>query len=554
MEGSERTLVLRPQLPAVLQRKLAEDGRTRAGRQLAACSTAEARRCLPYAHAERLCVLPLAIHRGRDGHAVLALLAASAADPAVLAELRWLAGVDISLDESGEPEALRLAIAAAYRGDSQPLSSAADAARASVAASGTDAELAETLRRAAAQPIPQLLEALLVRAHYLTASDLHLEPQGGEARVRYRVDGRLREETAVRLSAAAHENLARHLKVLCELDLTERRRPQDGSFSIRLPETELRLRVAFLPQGASERVVMRIFSTEKERPRTHSGFVGELAGLGMSREEQHTLLLHLGLPGGSLLFSGPTGSGKTTLLYSCLEHLNEEWRSVVTVEDPIERVVPGLNQTQVSSGLGFRAALPALLRQDPDVLMLGEIRDGETAETALTASITGHLLLSTVHAGSCFEIVPRLISLGVSGLLLGSSLRLLASQRLLGRNCSECREPVRVSPGIAKLFGLESGSSCVHAPGCRSCGGTGISGRCGVFELLPITPALQEILYGMASPEQAGRLLAALKERAREEGFRPLAYRIRDAMLSGDVSPATACRALGFEPRIFEGG
>lgn len=543
-EGMEKALRPRNFLPTRTGEARHSEEIQGQARRLSLCSLAKARERLPLLQAERLGVLPLSLQES-DGESLLLALSATAATPQLLQELRFLCGMPVILEPSDSAEILQAAIPLAYRGDETPLRMAADGLKLEPQ---RKKDLMPAIRPQA--PIPLLLEALLVRAYYLGASDIHLEPQREFARLRFRVDGLLREETTVQLPLQSLENISRHVKVLCHLDVTEKRKPQDGSFRANPREGSMRVRVSFLPQHDTERIVFRLFLHEDER-RAPVPIRTSLSELGLDDDQQQLLLRHLGFTGGTLVFSGPTGSGKTTLLYACLEHLNEEWRSVVTVEDPIERILPGVNQTQVSKSLGFSDFLPVLLRQDPDVVMVGEIRDAQTAETALTAGITGHLVLSSVHAGSCLEILPRLQYLGTSGLLLGSSLKLLSSQRLVPKNCPNCREVARGWEKIGALFSLPEGSQTFASKGCANCFQKGVQGRRGVFEFLAISPGIQEILLNAGPGDQAGQLLHEAKRQAHEEGFRPFAYQVREALMGGEISPSSACRALGVDPHLF---
>jgi type IV pilus assembly protein PilB len=248
-----------------------------------------------------------------------------------------------------------------------------------------------------------------------------------------------------------------------------------------------------------------------------------------------------------ILLSGPTGSGKSTLLYVALQELNREWRNIITLEDPVERLIPGVNQIEVCEGGSSWSELTArLLRQDPDAIMLGEIRDRETAHAALNAGISGCLVLSTVHAGNCLEIFSRLGQLGADAHLLAQALRLLVAQRLLARNCALCARPVPVTPALARLFGLTADTPLSASLGCTACEFSGISGRLGVFELLRITAGIRECLLDKA----AGVNLTQLEHCARNEGYRPLAVSVREALLRQEISPKSALRSMGIAPEF----
>ena len=359
-----------------------------------------------------------------------------------------------------------------------------------------------------AAPIVRLVDVMLADAVHQRASDVHVEPQFGEVRVRFRVDGLLRDVMTVPKSAAPA--IISRLKIISGLDIAERRRPQDGRARLVIDGQALDARVSTLPSLYGEKVVIRLLARAND--------LKSLKDIGMEDEQLEELLLALNQPQGLILITGPTGSGKTSTLYAGINQIRTPDRNIVTLEDPVEIAVPGVVQVQINvkAGMTFAAGLRSVLRQDPDVVLVGEIRDRETAGLALEASMTGHLVLSTLHTNDAIAAVTRLIDIGVEPFLVGSSLTLVIGQRLVRRPCEDCAMPYVPSPRTMQLLGLterdvEEGSPR-RGKGCTQCGGTGYLGRLGIYEVLPITAALRTVL--LANPEE--RALAAA---ARAAGY-----------------------------------
>jgi len=357
-------------------------------------------------------------------------------------------------------------------------------------------------------PIVRLVDVMLADAVHQRASDVHVEPQYGEVRVRFRVDGLLRDVMTVPKSAAPA--IISRLKIISGLDIAERRRPQDGRARLVIDGQALDARVSTLPSLYGEKVVIRLLA--------RAGDLKSLKDIGMEDEQLEELLLALNQPQGLILITGPTGSGKTSTLYAGINQIRTPDRNIVTLEDPVEIAVPGVIQVQINvkAGMTFSAGLRSVLRQDPDVVLVGEIRDRETAGLALEASMTGHLVLSTLHTNDAIAAVTRLIDIGVEPYLVGSSLSLVIGQRLVRRPCEDCAQSYVPSPRTMQLLGLTERDMEEGTPrrgkGCGRCGGTGYLGRVGVYEVLPITASLREVL--LAHPEE--RALAAA---ARAAGY-----------------------------------
>ena len=317
-------------------------------------------------------------------------------------------------------------------------------------------------------PIIRMLNALLTQAARDGASDIHIEPYERHSSVRFRVDGTLRE--VVQPNRALHAALISRLKIMAELDIAEKRLPQDGRISLRLGTRAVDVRVSTLPSAHGERAVLRLLDKSESKL--------SLPGLGMEGDTLTRLQRLIAQPHGIILVTGPTGSGKTTTLYAALQQLDTQTRNILTVEDPVEYELPGVGQTQVNPriDLTFAKALRAILRQDPDVIMIGEIRDFETAQIAIQASLTGHLVLATLHTNDAPSAVTRLIDMGVEPFLLSSSLLGVLAQRLLRRLCSQCQ-----------------------GQGCDACHHSGYHGRTGIFELLTTDDELRALIHAQAS-------------------------------------------------------
>jgi len=352
-------------------------------------------------------------------------------------------------------------------------------------------------------PIVRLVDVLLADAVHQRASDVHVEPQQSELRIRFRIDGLLRDVMTVPKSAAAA--MTSRLKIISGLDIAERRRPQDGRARLSVDGEQLDARVSTLPSMYGEKVVIRLLA--------RAGDLKSLKDIGMEDAQLEELLLALNQPQGLILITGPTGSGKTSTLYAGINQIRTPDRNIVTLEDPVEIAMPGVVQVQINvkSGLTFSAGLRSILRQDPDVVLVGEVRDGETAHLAMEASMTGHLVLSTLHTNDAVSAVTRLIDIGVEPFMVGSSLTLVIGQRLVRRPCEECSAPYVPSPRTLQLLGLLErdleGATPRRGKGCTRCGGTGYLGRVGIYEVLPITAALRQVL--LANPSERALATAA---------------------------------------------
>ena len=345
---------------------------------------------------------------------------------------------------------------------------------------------ADLLDTADDAPVIRLINGVIAEAVRTGASDIHLEPFETALTVRMRVDGVLRE--ALSLNPRITPLLVSRIKVMARLDIAEKRVPQDGRIPLTLGGKSLDVRVSTLPSRAGERVVLRILDKEQ------AGLT--LDRLGMSPDALDAFRGALKEPNGIILVTGPTGSGKTTSLYAGLSLLNDATRNILTVEDPVEYAIDGVGQTQVNTrvGMTFAAGLRAILRQDPDVVMVGEIRDVETAGIAVQAALTGHLVLSTVHTNDAAGAITRLRDMGVEPFLLASTLRAVIAQRLVRRLCPHCREPVQASGSVSALLGFDPGTVIHEARGCPECANSGYKGRIGVFEAVRIDEPIRRLI------------------------------------------------------------
>jgi general secretion pathway protein E len=354
-------------------------------------------------------------------------------------------------------------------------------------------------------PIIRMINALLTQAAREQASDIHIEPFESASVVRFRVDGTLRD--VVRPKKALHGALISRIKIMAQLDIAEKRLPQDGRITLRVGGRPVDVRVSTLPTGHGERAVLRLLDKEAGRL--------DLAKLGMAPSTLAGFDDLIRQPHGIVLVTGPTGSGKTTTLYAALSRLDSRTTNIMTVEDPIEYDLDGIGQTQVNARIDmtFAKALRAILRQDPDVVMIGEIRDLETAQIAVQASLTGHLVLATLHTNDSASAVTRLVDMGIEPFLLSSSLIGVLAQRLVRRLCPHCKreEVIEVTPGETTLHAEGKPLQRVwHAVGCDKCGNSGYQGRMGVYELLSVDAEIQTMIHRQ-QPESEIKQVALAK-------------------------------------------
>lgn len=448
-------------------------------------------------------VLPLAVTSR-----VIRLAMADPLDMATVDDVQFQTGRRVEAVVA-PPTALEAALARAYGGELEEL---VDTLPPGVAAAQSGDPVPDALERAArAAPVVRLVDHLLSRAVEERASDIHIEQWEGEVRVRYRVDGVLRP--SLDLPAGVREAVISRIKIVGGMDISVKLRPQDGGFPLRHRDRRLDVRASTLPVSGGEKAVLRLLDP-RESPRN-------LDGVGLSPEELDRLRRLLRSGHGVILVAGPTGSGKSTTLFGALAELDRVRQNIVTLEDPIEYRMPGVNQVQVSprTGLTFPAALRSVLRQDPDVVMVGEIRDRETAEIAMAAAITGHLVLSTVHTTDAPGGITRLLNMGVPAFLLAGGLSAILAQRLVRRVCEACGGRDR---------------NCHHCV-------EGYRGRIGVFQLLTMSEGLREAVIRGAGTDEFRAL-------ARQEGMGSMAEDARRKVAEGVTTPHEVGRVLGMDP------
>ncbi|NAS12387.1 GspE/PulE family protein [Poritiphilus flavus] len=327
---------------------------------------------------------------------------------------------------------------------------------------------------------PDFLEKILLNAKHIGSSDIHFEPYEKRCRVRFRLDGKLLEQFSIPLEE--YPTIINKIKIKADLDIAEKRLPQDGRITVQMAQGEFDIRVSSLPTLYGEKLVLRLLSKD-------TGAL-DLDQLGFTEKELQRYLEGVKKPHGIILISGPTGSGKTTTLYATLKHLNTGKTNILTIEDPIEYTLDGINQVQLKEniGLDFVSALRTFLRQDPDIIMVGEIRDAKTANMAIKAALTGHLVLSTIHTNSAWATVSRLIDMGVPSFLIANTLNLSVAQRLVRVLCEDCKQRSEIRPELfPEGFQIPEGMNHHYeAQGCNSCHHTGYKGRKAIYEILPV--------------------------------------------------------------------
>jgi type IV pilus assembly protein PilB len=380
----------------------------------------------------------------------------------------------------------------------------------------------EKLFDAGSDPVTKLVASIVRGGIDARASDIHIEPQGSDLRVRYRVDGLLRK--AIDIPASAQREVVSQIKVLSDMDISERRIPQDGHMTVRHEDKEYDLRVSSLPAVGGEKIVLRILNKNADR--------WSLDHVVTSAQDNKRVRDLVANPYGMILLTGPTGSGKTTTLYSVLQLVNTPERNIVTVEDPVEYRLPGITQVQIkpAAGVTFASTLRSILRQDPNIILIGEIRDLETAEIAVSAALTGHLVFSTLHTNDAAGAVSRLVSIGIPPFLVASSLLGAVAQRLVRTLCPKCKEACTPTEEERKLLGeLVTKGRLYRGKGCSNCFGSGYRGRKSVYEILPVSQTIKRMIVD-------GRSDAAIREQAVVEGMRTLRTSALDEVRNGTTT------------------
>lgn len=366
-------------------------------------------------------------------------------------------------------------------------------------------------------PVIQLVSLIINKAVASRASDIHVEPLSNRLRIRYRIDGVCQEVDV--LPKHLQDSIISRIKILANIDISEKRRPQDGRISLRHAGKELDVRVSCLPSIYGESVVMRLL--EK------SAILMNLKNLGFYENDYKLFHSIIKRPHGIVLITGPTGSGKTTTLYAAINELNKTDTKIITAEDPVEYTLPGVNQGEVNEKIGFNfpAILRTMLRQDPNIILVGEIRDTETADTAITAALTGHLVLTTLHTNDAPFAITRLIDMGIKPFLVATSLQGIMAQRLVRMICTNCREPVQYIPEQLSEMGFETETlknfSFYKGKGCKNCNNIGYRGRMGIYELVDMNETLRDMAYRMAAANEIRKVARTLgMTTLKEDGIR----------------------------------
>ncbi|MDD5439568.1 MAG: ATPase, T2SS/T4P/T4SS family [Candidatus Omnitrophica bacterium] len=402
-------------------------------------------------------------------------------------------------------------------------------------AKGGEFNNAELLRLTQDAPVVKITNLILSDSVRLRSSDCLIEPLEDQVRVRYRVDGMLVE--GKKLPFKMQFPIVSRLKVMADLNIAERRLPQDGRFKLKIQNHEVDFRISILPTSKGEKVALRVLDKSQA--------MLSLDTLGFEQKPLADLKAMSEHPHGMILVCGPTGCGKTTTLYSVLKYIDTPDVNIVTVEDPVEYQLPGINQVTARPdiGLSFASALRSILRQDPDIIMVGEIRDFETVDIAIKAALTGHLVLSTLHTTTASGSMVRLMNMGVEPFLIASSILMVAAQRLVRRVCPNCKEPHQVDPAVIERIGLKKGAVVYRGKGCKACQNTGYRGRVGLIETLVLTPAVRDLILDRRDEH-------IITETARKEGMETLRMSAIKKVIEGTTSIEEVLRVTDGEQDV----
>jgi type IV pilus assembly protein PilB len=502
----------------------------------------EVLKLLPHAVARRCCVLPIVCQGTK-----LVTVMAEPQNLHIIDELRFMSGMDIVPRFAFRAE-IEAAVEKFYGAAEQAEAAVADAISPTNQDPGMEFISSSSLQRnidamqemqaellQKSTPAVRLVASTINSAAEKQASDIHIEPQASDTVIRFRVDGMLRDYQ--RIPRNLQNSVVSRIKILADMDIAERRAPQDGRFLVKISGRKIDLRVSTLPTQYGEKVVMRLLEADSPQQ--------SFASLGLAPEIAQALSRILAQPQGMLLVTGPTGSGKSTTLYSSLHTVRRPTVNIITVEDPVEYAVPGLNQVQVNTkaGLTFAACLRSILRQDPNVIMVGEIRDKETAEIALKAAQTGHLVLSTLHTNDSVSAVTRLLDLSIPGFQIATSVSGIIAQRLVRRLCT-CHEEIPATPDyISRLLqaGIQDPPLTQHLPsGCDACDLTGYKGRIGIYEMLVFDDAIRGAVRSGARNDEIRTL-------ARNNGMKLMQEYALDRVRLGETALDEVLRVVPFE-------
>ncbi len=490
---------------------------------------------VPQSFCERQLVVPLKLEGRR-----LMLAVADPMDMGLVDDLRFVSGLEIQA-VMADVASIKAKIAEAYGGGAVDFKELETLVAGSdpyegievVIEDADDQPLEELLRGTDEPPAIRLVNAVILEAIRLGASDIHIHPRTKSVVVRYRIDGVLLDK--IHIPHQLHQSLVSRLKVMSELDISERRRPQDGRITVKTPMRIVDLRISTLPTINGEKVVMRILD--------RNSAILSLDGLGFSERDLTRILTLVDKPQGIILTTGPTGSGKTTTLYALLQHNATPSKNYVTIEDPVEYYMDAAGQVLIREkiGLTFPVVLRSILRQDPDVILLGEIRDHETAEVAFHAALTGHLVFSTLHTNSAVATLSRLFDLGLKPYVVATALEGIVAQRLVRKICDNCREPVAAKPELMARLGplfAAQGIASFSGSGCASCHGSGYRGRAGLYEVLVPDEQMRHMIASGAS-------VLEITKAARQAGTASLLEDARDKVSRGLTTVEEVLRVLG---------
>jgi type IV pilus assembly protein PilB len=454
---------------------------------------------IPHEMAHKFQIVPIS-KTGR----VLQLAMSNPADVFTIDNIQFLTGLEVKPVVCAETAIARAVdkLYAASTGLTEAMKAVQEEEAAEVEFVEREAEQNVTQADIDAAPVVKLVNSMIFDAIKRGASDIHIEPYEKVLRVRFRIDGVLQETMSPpkRIAAA----VASRIKVLSKLNLTERRLPQDGRFSVKSGDQNVDFRVSTMPIKHGEKICIRILR--------QSGLSGDLNKLGLQGKPLEDLLSAIAKPQGMVLITGPTGSGKTNTLYSCISRLNTPKVNISTAEDPVEYDIMGINQVNVQTEIGytFAKALKAFLRQDPNIILVGEIRDRETGQIAMEAAMTGHMVLSTLHTNDAPSTLNRLIEMEIPTFLIAATVILIEAQRLVRTICPHCKQPDKLSPDDIAKMGVDpqllAGATLYKGAGCMECNRTGYKGRVGLFEILPVTPAIRAAILAKATSDEIRKI------------------------------------------------
>lgn len=455
---------------------------------------------IPENVARKYQLIPIAMNRGK-----LMVVMSDPLDIIAIDDIQLITGLDIEVAITSKSD-ISKAINT-YYDSSGEAEKAAEEFAAEMIDTAPEEITAEESEDVANAPVVRLVNSIIIQAAKLKASDIHIEPFEKEVRIRYRVDGELQE--VMNPSKAMHSAIATRIKIIGKMDIAEKRIPQDGRVEINVEGRILDLRLSVLPTVYGEKIVIRLLD--------RNAIVVSKQDLGFTEYNLELFDKIIKAPEGIILLTGPTGSGKTTTLYTVLKELNSIRKNIITVEDPVEYRLAGVNQVQVNAkaGLTFASGLRSILRQDPDIVMVGEIRDAETAEIAVRASITGHLVLSTLHTNDTIGTISRLVDMGVETYMVSSSVVGVIAQRLVRRICPRCKTEIETTPEQMQLLGIDEPMTIAYGKGCNYCSNSGYSGRIAIHEVLVMDREIRAMV-------DRGESADLIKKRAIEKGMKTL--------------------------------